>query len=66
MITWRNRPINTLSAAELRAALEDAVLELVSKQDGANPDILYRSLLVGYAAGAATAVIAIIATSLLS
>jgi len=66
MITWRNRPIETLSSSELRSALEDAVGELVLKNAGPNSDMLYRSLIVGYAAGAATAVIAIIVAPLLN
>lgn len=60
MMTWRNRPVDGLSAPELRIALDDAVRELMHSQKETHSDLVFRTLLVGYLAGAATAGLAVL------
>lgn len=60
MMTWRNRSVDGLSATELRIALDDAVRELMRTQKEASSDLVFRTLILGYAAGAATAGLAIL------
>lgn len=60
MMTWRNRPVDGLSATELRIALDDAVRELMHTQKEASSDLVFRTLVLGYIAGALTAGLALL------
>jgi hypothetical protein len=65
MITWRNRSIESLTAAELRIALEDAAAEMLRAREAFGPGQFFNTLLVGFAAGAVTAASAAFLVSLI-
>jgi hypothetical protein len=52
MITWKNRNIEDLAAAELRLALEEAADEIVKAQRCFGADQVWTTLLAGFIAGA--------------
>jgi hypothetical protein len=65
MVMWRNRSIDTLSHAELRAALDDALNE-ISWSRAPAPTSFFPTLLAGFAAGALVAAAAMLTVSLLA
>jgi hypothetical protein len=65
MVMWRNRSIDTLSATELRLALDDALNEVNWSRATANSSSFFSALLIGFAAGAVVAAAAVLAFSVL-
>ena len=51
-ITWRNRPIDTLSGPELRRALQDAVNEIAWSRTAPSSTTFFSALVLGFSAGA--------------
>lgn len=51
-ITWRNRPIETLSGPELRRALQDAVNEIKWSRSAPSSTTFFSALMLGFSAGA--------------
>ena len=64
MVMWRNRSIDTLSHAELRAALDDALKE-ISWSRAPDSSSFFSTLLAGFAAGALVAAAAMLTVSIL-
>lgn len=65
MVTWRNRPIDTLSAPELRRALDDALSEIAWSRAATSSNSFFYALLLGFSAGAVVAASAAFTFSLL-
>ena len=63
MVTWHNRSIDTLSAAELRRALDDALSEIAWSR-APDPTSFFSALLLGFSAGAIVAAAAIFTFSI--
>ncbi len=59
MMTWRNRSIDTLSATELRLALDDAINEIAWSRSTPDSSSFFSALLLGFAAGALVAASAV-------
>jgi hypothetical protein len=56
MVTWRNRSIDTLSTAELRLALNDAINQIAWSRSAADASSsFFSTLLFGFGAGAVVA-----------
>ena len=66
MMTWRNRSIDTLSATELRLALDDAINEIAWSRAARDSSSFFSALLLGFAAGALVAASAVVAFSILA
>lgn len=66
MMTWRNRSIDTLSATELRLALDDAINEIAWSRTAPASSSFFSALLLGFAAGALVATSAVVAFSILA
>jgi hypothetical protein len=65
MVTWRNRSIDTLSAPELRRALDDA-LNTIAWSRAPDPASFFSALLLGFSAGALVAAAAMLTFSILA
>jgi hypothetical protein len=63
MVTWRNRPIDSLSASELRRALDDAMNEIAWSRSAPSSTSFFYALLLGFSAGAIVAATAVLASS---
>lgn len=59
MITWKNRNIDDLVAAELRLALEEAADEIVKAQRSFGADQVWTTLFAGFIAGAVVSALAL-------
>lgn len=66
MVTWRNRSIDTLSAPELRRALDDALDEITWSQAAPDSASFFSALLLGFSAGAIVAAAAVLTFSILA
>jgi len=65
MVTWRNRSIDTLTAPELRLALDDAINEIAFSRDAPNSNSFFSALLLGFSAGALVAALAALTFAML-
>ena len=65
MVTWRNRSIDTLSAPELRRALDDALSEIAWSRAAPSSTSFFYALLLGFSAGAIVAASAVLTVTLL-
>jgi hypothetical protein len=64
MVTWRNRSIETLSTAELRLALHDAINQIAwSRSTTDSSSSFFSTLLFGFGAGAIVAAGAVLLVS---
>jgi dienelactone hydrolase len=59
MVTWRNRSIESLTTAELRQALDDALGQIAWSRSQPSANSFFQALLIGFCAGAAVAVTAV-------
>jgi hypothetical protein len=66
MVTWRNRPIESLSQSELRLALQDALSEIAWTRAAPTSASFFHGLLVSFAAGALVAAAAVFAIGLIT
>jgi hypothetical protein len=66
MVTWRNRPIETLTAPELRRALDDAINEIAWSRTAPSSASFFYALVLGFSAGAIVAASAALAFSMLA
>jgi len=66
MVTWRNRSIDTLSAPELRRALNDALDEITWSRAAPDSASFFSALLLGFSAGAIVAAAAVLTFSVLA
>ena len=66
MVTWRNRSIDTLSAPELRRALDDALHEITWSRAAPDSAAFFSALLLGFSAGALVAAAAVLTFSMLA
>lgn len=66
MVTWRNRSIDTLSAPELRRALDDAMHEIAWSRAAPSSASFFYALLLGFSAGAIVAAAAVLIVSALA
>ena len=66
MVTWRNQWIETLSAPELRRALDDALNEITWSRAASNSSSFFSALLLGFSAGALVAAAAVLTFSILA
>jgi hypothetical protein len=66
MVTWRNRSIDSLSAPELRRALDDAMAEIAWSRTAPSSASFFHALLLGFAAGAIVAASAVLTISMLA
>ncbi len=55
MVTWRNRSIDSLTASELRRALNDAINEITFSRAPPNSTSFFSALMLGFSAGALVA-----------
>ncbi|HWK33985.1 MAG TPA: hypothetical protein VNR51_09935 [Hyphomicrobium sp.] len=55
MVTWRNRSIDSLTASELRRALDDAINEITFSRASTNSTSFFSALMLGFSAGALVA-----------
>jgi hypothetical protein len=66
MVTWRNRSIDSLTPAELRLALDDALGQIAWSRSQPSANSFFHALLIGFCAGAAVAVSAVGAIAILA
>ena len=66
MVTWRNRSLDQLNAAELRRALDDALHEIAWSRSTPTSNSFFHALLLGFAGGTIITGSAILAISLLA
>jgi hypothetical protein len=66
MVTWRNRSIDTLSASELRRALDDALDEVTWSRAAPDPSSFFSALLLGFSAGAVVGAAAVLTFAVLA
>lgn len=66
MVTWRNRSIDSLSPAELRRALDDALNEIAWARTAPSSSSFFHALLLGFSAGAIVATAAVLTISLIA
>lgn len=66
MVTWRNRSIDSLSQAELRRALDDALNEIAWTRAAPTSNAFFHALLLGFSAGAIVATAAVLTISFIA